>query len=549
MKRRTNSPQRWLGLDMGQQSIKVVEMERTAAGLRLVKHLVQELPPAPPGGSIDLSGWLQTILKEFESRTVHVALSGPDVVMRRVQIPPMPSAEVPEAVRWHVKDQVPFAIQDAAVAWQLLGEVWEKDVKKQDLLVAVAPQQRVRELVTLVEHAGGRVAHVLPSQWAMWQSVSTLSPDTQSGALAMVDVGTACTHIAIVQDGAVCIVRDLAMGVTSVTQALVGAVTVQEQQIDITAAKATTLARQYGILTEEATGTTDEGIPLFHIASLMRPVLEGLLMEISRSLEYYRAHIDQGGVARILLCGGGANLKGLQSFLADGLSVTTEVFNALVRVPERMQSCSAEQMADEGPRLSVAIGTVCTSIDHFDLMQMSRSSVGGLPLSPRQLRRAGIGIGGALLLSLVGLWIYSGVLGGQVRDAQAAWAQVEPMHMQYTETVAAQEAAEATTIRLALLLEQRPVWDGVLKELGVLVPASMILDTYAVQARTTGETTSHHFTLAGRMRAGGSTAGGVSQLVQALERSIFFRDVTLESSEVRTGDAHDTVFEIEGRLE
>ena len=115
---------RVVGLDLGSSAIKVVELEASAKGPRLLKSLIQDLPDP----SSDRASWLQAALKEFDAREVIISISGPDVAIRLVLVPLMSLAELPEAVKWQIKEQVPFPVQDAVLDLRVLGEVWDKDI-------------------------------------------------------------------------------------------------------------------------------------------------------------------------------------------------------------------------------------------------------------------------------------------------------------------------------------------------------------------------------------------------------------------------------------
>ncbi|PIP24674.1 MAG: hypothetical protein COX33_00685, partial [Candidatus Nealsonbacteria bacterium CG23_combo_of_CG06-09_8_20_14_all_36_125] len=69
------------------------------------------------------------------------------------------------------------------------------------------------------------------------------------------------------------------------------------------------------------------------------PALVDLTQQIKRYLEYYQTHAshehlppDGKGVSKILLCGGGANLKGLPELLSLELRIPTELGNPWINI-------------------------------------------------------------------------------------------------------------------------------------------------------------------------------------------------------------------------
>ena len=94
------------------------------------------------------------------------------------------------------------------------------------------------------------------------------------------------------------------------------------------------------------------------------------------------------------------------------------------------------------------------------------------------------------------------------------------------------------------------MWDGLLKEVSALIPATIELDEFTAQTEEGHGLRPRRFSLKGRVVSGGDSAhGSVSQFVESLERSVFFRDVALVSSELHSDESGKTSFDIEGMLE
>lgn len=537
---------RWVGLDLGGRAIKLAQLEQTPSGIRVVKTLVQDLP-ASSGQPVDRVGWLQSALKEFPAREIYVAVGGPEVAIRRVPLPMMSARELPEAVKWQVKEQVPFPIQQARLAFQVLGEVWDKDIKKQDVLVAVAAGPFVQEAVTLLERAGARVASVTPTPAALWRGVTTLVPEARQGSVAVVELGALKTQVTIGKDGHIRLVREFAVGSDSLTEALVGVAAAADREVTIDRSKAEALKRRYGVIAEGTEGATEEGVPLFHLSSLMRPVLEGLVTEVSRVLDFYKLQMDEAGVTRMLLCGGGASLKHLQGHLAQELGVAVEIFNPLVRMPNQAQAMEPEQIAELGPRLAAAVGT---ALDHgHSLNVLPAASPAGAEggLAPRMLGRLAKVVVGVLIAGGAALLLVTGALGWQIRQARARWETVEPAYTTTKQLAAEAAALNSVVTQVEQFSAQQPAWEGILKELGELLHATIMLETVTIapdEARPSTLTVR----LKGRTMSKGGE-GDVASFVQALEQSAFFASVELVDSELRTGEGGGLTFEIGGVLE
>ena len=542
--------QRWVGLDLGARSLKLVELERTAAGVRLLKSLIQELPEPAEGRAVDRAGWLQSALTEFDAAEVHVSASGPDIAMRRVAIPLMSRQELPEAIKWQVKEQIAFSVQDALLDFRVTGEVWEKDIKKQDVLVAAADRAVIHRLLETVERAGARVASISPTHAALWACAAALVPDIGRGSVALIEIGAGQTEITIAKDGHLRLVRDLAIGSDSLTEALVGVVNSEQGQTTIDRSRAEALKRRYGVLADAVEGTTEDGVPLFHLSSLMRPVLEHLLIELSRVFSFYTVQMDERGVTRLLLCGGGATLKQLQPYLADGLGMTVEVFNPLVRLSERSEPLEPEQVAEGGPRLGVAIGLALEHGQGLNLVPVEVQRLRETAVARTVWTRSAVWAASAAAVVYLGLQLVSATLGARVAREQEAWVRLAPAYEQSLRTAVSAKSFDATVKQVERLIEHQPVWDGVLKELGALVPATIELSELTVSA----DGPPGHESLTFRLQGTGSAtavagAGSVAHWMETLEQSPFFSDVELVGSMLDQSGGSRVSIEIKGKLE
>jgi type IV pilus assembly protein PilM len=527
-------------LDVGGASIKLVQVEAAANGRpSLAKHLIQELPARSAeesGQHRQLAEWLQPALKEFPALPIAVAIAGPEVIVRRLDVPPMSAKELREAVRWQIKDELPFPIQEAVVDCAVIGEVWDKDVKKQDVLVAAAPRATVQALVATIERAGGQVASVTPGALAAWAGIAALD-QAAAGAIAVVEIGHQASTVAIVKDRQVRVTRELQVGGRGLTDALVGTVASEHGERAIDPATAEALKRRYGVLADDASGVSEEGVPLFHVASLMRPVLEQALTDLSRFLDFYRLQVDPAGVSRVLLCGGGAAVKGLAAFLSDGLGIPVSVWNPLARMATA-RPLEEEQVADDGPRLAVAAGLAVAPERLLNLLPAGASGGAAAAIPwPMLAARASIALAVAgLCLVLVGVGFH-----WQAVRARAQWERLHPHYDTLMHASAQQRAMEQAVRGLETFLASQPVWEGVFKDVGHLMPKGIELEGLEIRAGAPP-------TLRLRGRVLAASDGGAAQLVEALERSPLFGDAELASSELHS-EPGKTRFEIEASLE
>ncbi len=536
--RRAPSGARWAGIDLGSRSLKIMALD-TQTGTRRVQHLIQELP-AGPAEHVDRVGWLQSALQELQAPTVYLAVGGPEVVVRRVLMPPMPRRELHEAVKWEMKDHLSVPIEQADLALQIVGTVWDRDVKKHDVLVAAAPRTTVQAAVSAAERSGVRVGGVAPDATALWAAVAATVPEARQGSVAVVDLGAARTVMVVAQAGTVHLARTLPLGSAAVTEALVGVVSSERGDITIDHGRAEAITRQYGIVAESAEGKTEDGMPLSQVAALMRPVLERLLTEVSRVRDFYQMQAADAGITKVYLCGAGATVPGLASYFSEGLGVTVELFNPLARLAP---AASAGVDAAPGPRLAVAAGL---ALEHgqglnFLAVPAAHEGLAVVPWRPAALALAGLLFAAWLALEASALWA-----GWQTRRAARAWDALAPSFQATADVVAECTRLEGCTQRLSRFVDAQPLWEGLWKEIAALTPEAIELTSLVVEPGGDDGYAPLVLRLQGQA---GAEESGISEFLDALSDSPFLQRVELVSSEMRTGSGSGTTFEMLGRLE
>ena len=101
----------------------------------------------------------------------------------------------------------------------------------------------------------------------------------------------------------------------------------------------------------------------------LKPILAELTSEIEKHIEYYQnysshEHLPSSGkeIEKIILSGGGANLKGLSDFLAMKLKLPVELGNPWVNILPSPLKEVPELAYDESLRYTAALGLAITGL-------------------------------------------------------------------------------------------------------------------------------------------------------------------------------------------
>jgi type IV pilus assembly protein PilM len=361
-----------LGIDIGSHTIKIVELRSTPRGMDLVHHATA---PTPPGGfqvSV-LAAQLKEMIQEGRIKTKQavVGLAGKGVAARRLSLPKIPEEEVQEAIRWQAGELFPFSLGDAMLAFKVLPRDESGGKTKQEVLVVAATREAVMEHVEVLQQAGlepvGLMAepHALEQLWR-----NTNLGEGEEGAIAVLDLGAHNTNIHIFHGGELQFSRYVPTSGDAFTMALTGMIRAGEQEIELNTAQAEALKRQHGIPSVEDRGKTAEGIPLSQVAVRIRPVLEKLETEISRSFDYYAFQFQGETITRLLLAGGGAQLKGIESFFDERFDVKVGFLDPLAPIIIQDSPAFSELDAATRPVFTVAVGLSLPLTERFNLLPL-----------------------------------------------------------------------------------------------------------------------------------------------------------------------------------
>ncbi|MGC8811045.1 MAG: type IV pilus assembly protein PilM, partial [bacterium] len=319
-----------IGVDLGSQTVKLVAFKIGERGPLLTHLAVKAIPWEEEKDLSFGKEVLKAIFHEInlKPQKVRLVCSGTGMHIRRLSLPAMPPEELKEAVRWELKNQIPQSIEAMEVRFHILGEKPEEGGSPRlDLIAVACPQSTLERLLTIAAKAEIKPTHLDVAPFALWNLILTCQENASAEDLAILDMGAEKTGIYIWQKGVLQFSREIIPGGADFTRAIREGLDPGEKP-HLLFTRAEKIKQIIGIPVQGPfPSIPGESISIAKITFLMRPVLERLVGEISRSLEYFRAQISGKNIDRLLLCGGGANMKNMAFYLSQELRLPVERFN------------------------------------------------------------------------------------------------------------------------------------------------------------------------------------------------------------------------------
>lgn len=326
------------GIDIGAGSIKVVRISQGGRRPKLLSAALVEISPDPAkatGISADLRD-LQSAQKLGRGALVTL-MPGKDLTIRSFTMPKMPLTELGEAMRWEAKRHVSYPLDAAQVEYLITGEKQEGIARKYDIVMIAVERKKVLERLAPLDEAGLKVSAVDANALALRNVLRLRELPVDSNTL-VVDIGAAKTEINIFKSGSLRFSRCLETGGLDMTRTVA-------ESLGLGLPEAEELKRILNLLTP---AVNEQAV------AAVRVRIDTLLMEIRRSVEYYKTTFREKDVEGMILTGGVSLMPGLGEYCAQALERAVEIdrpFDGL--------SCGKDLLEEFGPvapRFSAAIG-------------------------------------------------------------------------------------------------------------------------------------------------------------------------------------------------
>jgi type IV pilus assembly protein PilM len=473
-----------IGLDIGSHSIKLVGLKMTSKGPFLTHAGIKEIPYG--GNKEDVNPVveiLRTLLDEvgIKSKKVNLAVSGSGVHITRTTLPSMPKAELKEAVRWEIKGKLPFPVETAQIDFHILDEFVEDGVKKLDLMVVACPNHLIDQTLSIVEGAGLQPLRLDVGPNALWNALLSWDRFKTEETVALIDLGAEKTGIHFFKDGTLQFSREVTPAGADMTRAIMEEIG-PERDSALLFERAEKIKQEIGVPSEtQPKGMVDKSINVSKISFLIRPVLERMAAEIGRSFDYYRSQFSVERIDRILLTGGGANLKNIIFYLASELRCPVENFNPLSKILFDSKKIDVQFLEQMGSLFTIAKGMAFPGPKRIELLPTGEPFWSKARIEKLVPFLAPVV---TLLIFLFIIWYMNGQMASVKKEWEAKTAKVTNLETLRAKLKVLKEKEEKIKQELSLFPASMIVsvpYREVLREVSQVVPDNVTLTLLSVQ--------------------------------------------------------------------
>jgi len=533
-----------IGLDIGSHSIKLVGLKMTLKGPVITHAGIKEIPYGEDREDLDfISETVKGLYREIglQPGKVSLTVSGSGVFIRQITIPSMPKAELKEAVRWEIKEYLPFPVESAQIDFFILHEFIEDNVKKLDVIVVACPKTLIDRTLSIAEGAGLKPVHLDICPFAIWNAMLISGQLAKEEVIALIDLGDEKTVIHLFRNGVLQFAREITPAGEDITRAIMEGI-VSDKEPRLIYERAEKIKQEMDIFSKtphEKIG--DKSIDFSKISFLVRPVIERLTVEIGRSVEYYKNQFHVERIDRFLLTGGGSNLIDIASSLSGELRLPVEQF-----IPFRKILFDSNKIDPQVSQLLEPVSALFTVATGIALPETKRIEL--LPAKPAYWSMARmeklIPVFSSIVTLIVFLWIFlhmSGQMSVIKKEYDEKMNKVKILEALQAELIVLKDKENRMKQDLSLIpssvIVQVP-FQEVLLEVGRIVPDNVTVSLLSVQDKPDTSKKETQTKEGEELQIKGIAFGSdlqcltaLAQIIERLEKSPLFKNARLVTAD------------------
>lgn len=391
---------RELALDWDSRTIRAVMVRMRGDTVQVVRAAAIAVPADAAGQDAAAFGAFMRQALDRAGMTVRqavICIPRDRVVLNTLNVPPTSDDELPSLVQFQIVKELPFSAEEATLDFSARGG---SASTARDVLVAAMRNDVLAHYRDVASHAGLKLTRIGLRPDANMLAVLTNAAEYAAGQTLMVDIGPELTEINIISDGRLVFSRAAVVRLpVDVVASLSG-----DQRLD-----------DSRIIKAPLAEVTADG-------AQVQGVVDDVLLEITRSVEAYRATSPGTPIQRIVLAGA----TGVEASVAEAIQTRfgapTELYNpgrAIELTPAR-----ARELRGFSAALGLAMGERQPVLHRIDFLQPKKT----VPRRARQIQRARLLVATAVVLAAAAyLWFQQLIVRPQQEQIAALQAAVSTL--------------------------------------------------------------------------------------------------------------------------
>ncbi|MBU4204792.1 type IV pilus assembly protein PilM [Patescibacteria group bacterium] len=327
------------GLDVSNSSIKIIQLKKSGKLFKLVSWGETQIEPGViENGEIKNEDKFLGLLKQairnvkgkkIKTKNAVVSLLEKKTFLGIIQLPMMTKEELRSAITFQAENYIPLPINEVYFDFQVIP-LDSKIKDRCDVLLIAFPKKIIDQYLTIFKKAG-----ILPIALETESQAITrvLSKNNAEGSsFFVINFGKSNTIFAAFSDHSLHFSSSIPISSQDLTKAI-------SQSLKVKLEEAEKLKLKYGLRASQ--GSKKEGE---EVSKAIEPIFNDLCKQVKKYISYYRTYgypeysnADENNtkskkIEKIILCGEGANLRGLHDFFSSRLEIPIKLANPWLNI-------------------------------------------------------------------------------------------------------------------------------------------------------------------------------------------------------------------------
>ncbi len=349
-------------------STKVIDLERSEE--KFLLNFYEEIRPdkgADPFGP-ETATKVGAVCKEkgLRARTAANLIVDKNFYLRQVDVPEMEKEEIIESLRFSERESVPFPIDTASMdVFTLPEEAVGGQIK---VRMAVLDGKVVKKYNDFVRQTSLKHISIIPVSSALVAVMDESKIIDKSVPVPVISVGRSVTGIYVFDEGYIRFSRDVSIGTYDITENIASEYEVSGEVVELTEEEAEEMKDYFGVpMDEDLLEMGVKGVTGEMILEKIQPVLDKMVTEFGRSIDYFKNEYRVASVPTAYIIGTAAHIKNLSKYLTDALGFEFKSYNPFddFLVAEKPE---LEKLKERGSELTLTVGVALVQDRKLNLL-------------------------------------------------------------------------------------------------------------------------------------------------------------------------------------
>lgn len=339
-----------IGLDIGSRTIKIAEVvDKKTTQIFKSFHTINIEPGLIEEGTVKNPEAVSKAIRELyakaklKEKNVAISIGGYSVIVKKINVQNMTDDELQETIHFEAEQYIPFDISDVNLDFQILGES-EHNPNMMNVLLVAAKKEMINEYINLVQMTGLNLCVIDVDAFAL-QNIFEFSYDPGDENIALIDIGASKTSLNILKDNSSVFMRDVSLGCGQINEKIASLVECSLAEAE-----------------EIKHGGQSEIISFQDLSGIISSAVTDWCTEIKRALDFFYSTFPEDQITKIILSGGGANIKEFRQLLAVETSTDVEIINPFRNFSIDNKNFESSYLEQIAPQASICMGLAIRKI-------------------------------------------------------------------------------------------------------------------------------------------------------------------------------------------